>query len=210
MIFLKWTDGKCHEKINLCAPDNCLSGNLSNLFKKSLGPWQMPSPFPCKGLFLNHVKLLKVKNPDGPLDNQTWPKEWKTAPLAKVQSCQYKKRLEAFVVQQSFVQKGKIFVLMLILTLIPWSTKHYNTFCVDSEKSSIKVYDCHRMSWVHTVNTKRNKLPQVYSQGEQKWAGPRVSRQLPSLWMPSLCLLLGLLKCSVACWGLVEEAVEPW
>ena len=79
----------------------------------------MPSPFPCKGLFLNHVKLLKVKNPDGPLDNQTWPKEWKTAPLAKEQSCQYKKRLEAFVVQQSFVQKGKIFVLMLILTLIP-------------------------------------------------------------------------------------------
>ena len=33
-----------------------------------------------------------------PLDNQTWQTEWKTAPLAKVQLCEYKNRtLEAFV-----------------------------------------------------------------------------------------------------------------
>ena len=35
----------------------------------------------------------------GPLDNQTWQTEWNTAPLAKVQLCEYKNKqtLEAFV-----------------------------------------------------------------------------------------------------------------
>ena len=40
-----------------------------------------------------------MKNSGRPLDNQTWQTEWKTVPLAKVQSCEYKNQtLEAFVV----------------------------------------------------------------------------------------------------------------
>ena len=35
--------------------------------------------------FHNHAQYLKVKNSGGPLDNQTWQTEWKTALLAKVQ-----------------------------------------------------------------------------------------------------------------------------
>ena len=31
-----------------------------------------------------HVQQLKVEHSGGPLDNQTWRTEWKTAPLAKV------------------------------------------------------------------------------------------------------------------------------
>ena len=39
-----------------------------------------------------------MKSSDGSLDNQTWQTEWKTAPLAKVQLCEYKNQtLEAFV-----------------------------------------------------------------------------------------------------------------
>ena len=38
-------------------------------------------------------------NSGGPLDNQTWQTEWKTAPLAKVQLCEYENQtVEAFVV----------------------------------------------------------------------------------------------------------------
>ena len=40
--------------------------------------------------FHNHAQQLKVKNSGGPLDNQTWQTEGKTAPLAKVQLCEYK------------------------------------------------------------------------------------------------------------------------
>ena len=40
-----------------------------------------------------------MKNDCGPLDNQTWQTEWKTAPLAEVQSCENENQtLEAFVV----------------------------------------------------------------------------------------------------------------
>ena len=39
-----------------------------------------------------------MKYSGGPLDNQTWQTEWKTAPLAKVQLCEYENQtLEAFV-----------------------------------------------------------------------------------------------------------------
>ena len=48
--------------------------------------------------FHNHAQLLKVETSSGPLDNQTWQTEWKTAPLAKVQLCEYKfQTLEVFV-----------------------------------------------------------------------------------------------------------------
>ena len=53
-----------------------------------------------KGLsqFHNHAQWLKMKYSDGPLDNQTWQTEWKTAPLAKVQLCEYENQtLEVFV-----------------------------------------------------------------------------------------------------------------
>ena len=40
--------------------------------------------------FHNHAQQIKVKNSGGPLDNQTWQTEGKTAPLAKVQLCEYK------------------------------------------------------------------------------------------------------------------------
>ena len=39
-----------------------------------------------------------MNNFGGLLDNQTWQTEWKTAPLAKVQLCEYENQtLEAFV-----------------------------------------------------------------------------------------------------------------
>ena len=39
-----------------------------------------------------------MKYSGGPLDNQTWQTEWKTAPLAKVQLCEYQNQtMEAFV-----------------------------------------------------------------------------------------------------------------
>ena len=39
-----------------------------------------------------------MNNSGGPLDNQTWQVAWKTAPLAKVQVCEYENQtLEAFV-----------------------------------------------------------------------------------------------------------------
>ena len=31
------------------------------------------------------MSLPRLKNSSGPLDNQTWQKEWKNAPLTKVQ-----------------------------------------------------------------------------------------------------------------------------
>ena len=40
-----------------------------------------------------------MTNSGGPLDNRTWQTEWKTAPLAKVQLCEYENQtLEDFVV----------------------------------------------------------------------------------------------------------------
>ena len=46
----------------------------------------------------NHAQSIKVKNQGGPLDYQTCQTEWKTAPLAKVQSYEYENQtLEAFV-----------------------------------------------------------------------------------------------------------------
>ena len=48
--------------------------------------------------FHNHAQLQKVKNSCRPLDNQAWQTEWKTAPLARVQLCEYENQtLEAFV-----------------------------------------------------------------------------------------------------------------
>ena len=48
--------------------------------------------------FHNHAQYLKVKNCGGPLDNQTWQTEWKTAPLAKVQLSENENQtLSAFV-----------------------------------------------------------------------------------------------------------------
>ena len=39
-----------------------------------------------------------MKYSGGPLDNQTWQTEWQTAPLARVQLCEYENQtLEAFV-----------------------------------------------------------------------------------------------------------------
>ena len=44
------------------------------------------------------TRTVKVKNSGGPLDNQTWQTEWKTAPLVKVQLYEYKNQtLEGFV-----------------------------------------------------------------------------------------------------------------
>ena len=46
----------------------------------------------------NHAQLLQLDNSGGPLDNQTWQTEWKTAPLSKAQLCEYENQtLEAFV-----------------------------------------------------------------------------------------------------------------
>ena len=46
--------------------------------------------------FHNHVQWVKVINSGRPLDNQTWQMD--TAPVAKVQSCEYENQtLEAFV-----------------------------------------------------------------------------------------------------------------
>ena len=48
--------------------------------------------------FHNRAQYLKNNISGGPLDNQTWQTEWKTAPLAKVQLCEYENQtLEAFV-----------------------------------------------------------------------------------------------------------------
>ena len=45
----------------------------------------------------HNVQWLKVKKSGGPLDNQTWQTELKTAPLTKVQLCEYRNQtLEAF------------------------------------------------------------------------------------------------------------------
>ena len=50
-------------------------------------------PMDINNLFISqfhtHVQSLKVTNSGGPLDNQTWQTEWKTAPLAKVQLCDF-------------------------------------------------------------------------------------------------------------------------
>ena len=44
------------------------------------------------------VATIKVKYSSWPLGNQTWQTEWKTAPLAEVQLCEYENQtLEAFV-----------------------------------------------------------------------------------------------------------------
>ena len=43
-----------------------------------------------------------MKNSGGPLDNQTWQTEWKTAPLAKVQLCEHEnKTFDLFVAVSS-------------------------------------------------------------------------------------------------------------
>ena len=48
-----------------------------------------------------------MTNSGGPLDNQTWQTEWKTAPLAKGQLCEYENQtLEDFVaVSHSYANK---------------------------------------------------------------------------------------------------------
>ena len=47
---------------------------------------------------LQSCAVAKSENSGGPLDNQTWQTAWKTAPLAKVQLCEYENQtLEAFV-----------------------------------------------------------------------------------------------------------------
>ena len=47
----------------------------------------------------NHVQKLKVKYSWGPLHNQTWQTEWKTAPLAKVQLSEYKNQTLELLLQ---------------------------------------------------------------------------------------------------------------
>ena len=42
-----------------------------------------------KFLVYTHAQSLNVKHCGGPLDNRTWWTEWKTAPLARVQLCEY-------------------------------------------------------------------------------------------------------------------------
>ena len=43
--------------------------------------------------------IVKETDPGGSLDNQTWQTKWKTAPLAKVQLCEYENQNSgAFVV----------------------------------------------------------------------------------------------------------------
>ena len=49
-----------------------------------------------------------MKNSGGPLDNQTWQTEWKTAPLAKVQLCEHENKtfdllLQSAVALQNFL-----------------------------------------------------------------------------------------------------------
>ena len=57
--------------------------------------------------FDNHAQSLKVKHSGGPLDNQTWQTEWKTAPLAIVQLCEYKNQtMEAFVAASCLLSSG--------------------------------------------------------------------------------------------------------
>ena len=46
----------------------------------------------------NYVQELVVKTSDRPLDSETWQTECQTAPLAKVQWCEYKNQtLEVFL-----------------------------------------------------------------------------------------------------------------
>ena len=47
-----------------------------------------------------------MTNSGGPLGNHIWQTEWKTAPLAKVQLCEYENQtLEAFVAASSLYAK---------------------------------------------------------------------------------------------------------
>ena len=56
--------------------------------------------------FHNHAQKRKVKYSDRPLDNQTWQTEWKTAPLATEQLCEYENQtLEAFDVASRLYAK---------------------------------------------------------------------------------------------------------
>ena len=55
-----------------------------------------------------------MKHSGGPLDNQTWQTEWKTAPLAKVQLCEYENQtLEAFVAASRLYTKFDCPVAMI-------------------------------------------------------------------------------------------------
>ena len=67
--------------------------------------------------FHNHAQQLKVKIPGGPLDNQTWQTEWKTAPLAELQLCENKKtNFGSFGCDQiSFIQS----------LIVQWPTRMY-------------------------------------------------------------------------------------
>ena len=46
-----------------------------------------------------HAQYLKVNISGGPLDNQTWQTEWKTAPLAKVQLYEYENQTLKLLLQ---------------------------------------------------------------------------------------------------------------
>ena len=70
--------------------------------------------------FHNHAQYLKVKYSGRPLDSQTWQTEWKTAPLAKVQLCEYENQtLEAFVAA------SRLYAIYSLIVLWPARNFHF-------------------------------------------------------------------------------------
>ena len=63
------------------------------------------NPNSKKSVILTWFQSFKISS--GPLDNQTWHTEWKTAPLATEQLCENENQtLEAFVVASRFSAKS--------------------------------------------------------------------------------------------------------
>ena len=72
-----------------------------------------------------------MKNSGGPLDSRTWQTGWKTAPLAKVQLCEYENQtLEGFVaVKFEFrvaCQNFSLLSTVMIVKLLINKSTHYN------------------------------------------------------------------------------------
>ena len=78
-----------------------------------------------------------LKNSGGSLDNQTWQTEWKTAPLAKVQSCEYENQtLEAFVAASRLYAKFDRPVPSQNISLL--ATAHDRETNLYKQKSSVE------------------------------------------------------------------------
>ena len=69
--------------------------------------------------FHNHAQYLKVKHSGGPLHNQTWQTEWKTAPLVNVRLWEYYSQIfEVFVVASCLSAKFDCPVVCQNLSLL--------------------------------------------------------------------------------------------